>query len=193
MRFMRHGLVCCTFLAAAGCGGFRVPLPAVDIEIGPSAVVEFGPAPGVPGGAPLNAARLELEANCVLPTEDEMRALLVESVGGLLAGFVRIERIDFAGMTTTAESGAFNTLSRVALFLQTDTGLSVSLGESASMEGLGESFTIAPDLPVDLLPLLQAADGGCVTPVLEVDGRVPRTPVSFRNTLTVLVQASAGL
>ena len=73
MRFLRLGLVCCALLAAAGCGGLRVPLPAVEIDIGPSEVVEFGPAPGVPGGSPLNAARLELEANCCCPRRRNAR------------------------------------------------------------------------------------------------------------------------
>jgi hypothetical protein len=183
-------LVC---LVAGGCG-FRVPLPPVELTVGPTARVDFGPGPGTPGGAPLNNAELPLPAICLLPSEADLDALVREAVGDFLADLVRVERVGIARLSATADAGSFDSLTRVAVRLRVDGpgGGRIPVGEVRDLEGLGQAFTIVPEAPVDLLPLLQATAPGCVIPELALDGRVPRQPTSFRSTIQIVVESSAG-
>jgi len=135
---------------------------------------------------------------CAIPGEAEMWDIVKQKLGGLLGGFVAshytIDKLELLESRMTATQGSFEALRSVKLGfkpLPVD-GVAqpvLELGEMASEQGLGTEIVLTPPVPVDLVPIMHAADanttGECPLVAAEVHGLVPVSPVAADVALRV--------
>lgn len=179
-----------------GCGGLVPTLPPVQYTVRPAGAITFGPSSGLPGGTPLRDVAIPLQASCVLPSEMDLIDFIRRTAGDTIAGFVDLSRVEFTQMEVRASQGTFNSLTKVTLALASDKFLplaNLTLGEVVSEDGLGISFVLTADTPVDLLPFLSEIEGDCASLVINVTGRVPREEVVFNSEISLTVHGTVNI
>jgi len=124
---------------------------------------------------------------CTLPDRADLDEMIRQAVGGVVAGMIKLEKLELLEVNIIATSGDFNSLDWLSMYYQPKPVLGigqpvVELGETYSETGLGTAVTLIPDEPVDFLQLIDeiAANPaeGCPKFGVRLNGVVPEvTPV----------------
>lgn len=170
-RFAHYAkpLVLVTLLAGfagtqlSACNG--IPLPPIPVTVNLLVDATIDSNAGLDG-----AAQVNLGAFCDLFTEEELDAMIRAAAGDLIADVATLTSVELAATNIMVTTGTFDPFTTAELTVDI-TGSSADpllLGTAADNDGLGTSFTLTQNTPVDLLNDIQ--DGECGTAVLRVEG-----------------------
>lgn len=161
----------------SGCDGIELPIEVVVPLVQNSSIVAANEADG--------DVSVVVGAFCDLFSEEELDALIRQFGGDLVADLVDITGVELKKVTVTATEGDFDTFtdSDLKLIFLGDSPL--PLGEASDAQGLGASFDLTQDEPVDLLNDLE--DGDCGAPTLHFEGDQPTSDIRFNTTATLTV------
>jgi hypothetical protein len=168
----------------SGCTG--IPLPPIEVTISLVQNVQIQAAGQADG-----SFDVVVGAFCDLFNEEQLDMLLREAGGDVIADLVSIPRAELASVDVTATEGDFSTFTDASLTLTVVGGDPLPLGAAADSAGLGTSFALTQEMPVDLLNDLE--DGQCGVPTMTVTGSVPVSDITLSATATVRVFTQVNL
>tara|TARA_R110001592_G_scaffold308236_2_gene582248 strand:+ start:609 stop:1205 length:597 start_codon:yes stop_codon:yes gene_type:complete len=144
------------------CNGLSLPIE-VTIELVRN--VEISATDAATGSAEVN-----LPAFCDLFSPEQLDALIRNAAGDLIADLVTITGVELKSTEIVATEGTFDPFDTATLRLTVlEPGAEpLLLGAAADNNGLGTSFSLTQETPVDLLNDLK--DGQCGIPTLSLDG-----------------------
>lgn len=161
----------------SGCNGLELPIEVTVPLVQNSAIIAANEADG--------NVDLVVGAFCDLFSEEELDALIRQFGGDLVADLVDITGVELTKVTVTATQGNFDSFTDSDLKLIFLGGSPLALGEASDSQGLGSSFDLSQDTPVDLLNDLE--DGDCGAPTLHFEGDQPAGDITFNTTATLTV------
>ncbi|MBL7649871.1 MAG: hypothetical protein JNK74_27160 [Candidatus Hydrogenedentes bacterium] len=161
----------------SGCNGLELPIEVTVPLIQNSAIVAANEADG--------DVNIAVGAFCDLFSEEELDALIRQFGGDLVADLVDITGVELTKVTVTATEGDFDSFTDSDLKLIFLGASPLPLGEASDSQGLGGSFDLTQDEPVDLLNDLE--DGDCGAPTLHFEGDQPAGDIRFNTTATLTV------
>ncbi len=174
-----------TITQLTGCSG--IPLPPIEVTISLVQNVQIAAADVEATGS----VDVVVGAFCDLFNEEQLDTMLREAGGDLLADLVSIPKAELSSVTVTATQGDFSTFTSATLTLSLLPDGSLALGTAADDAGLGSSFSLTQDTPVDLLNDLE--DGQCGVPTLRLEGSTPAEDITVSATATVKVFTQVNL
>jgi hypothetical protein len=139
---------------------------------------------------------------CILPTRDDIRNVIAQIDGGLLASLIQIDSVDLIETKFTATNGDFNDLTHLGLFWQASPVQGVpqpeiDLGDVVSASGLGLEVVLVPPQPVDFLAIMDNEAGNppgeCPTLGIEIGGKVPEVVAVWDVGITARITGKIGL
>ena len=165
----------------SGCAGVKLPpIPvSFDVVLG----VEIPALASVSG-----SADIPIDSMCALFNAAELEAIVRDEAGDMITDMVEITRIELVATDIVATEGTFAPFNTASFdVIDTEINDTLLLGTAANNDGLGTSFTLALDTPVDVLNDLDAAD--CDSPQLHLDGAgiLEGEPITFDVQVTLLV------
>ncbi len=161
----------------SGCDGVELPIEVVVPLVQNSSIVAANEADG--------DVSVVVGAFCDLFSQEELDALIRQFGGDLVADLVDITGVELKKVTVTATEGDFDTFTDSDLRLLFPGNDPLPLGEASDAQGLGASFDLTQDEPVDLLNDLE--DGDCGAPTLHFEGDQPTGDIRFNTTATLTV------
>lgn len=167
-----------SLLALPGCNGLELPI-TVTIPLTEETTIT---AANEPDGD----VNIPLRVFCDLLSEEDLDAMIREHAGDLIADLVDITKVELHHVTVDAIGGSFDS------FTQSDLSLvflpptpRVLLGEAEDANGLGDTYELSLEEPVDLLNDFN--DGECGVPTLHLEGEQPEDDIAFDTSVTLLV------
>ncbi len=175
VRFTKHFALVALLTGLAGtqlsaCNG--IPLPPIPVTVSLLVDANIATNAGLDG-----ATQVNLGAFCDLFTEEDLNAMIRAAAGDLIADIATLTSVELAATNIMVTTGTFDPFTTAELTVDI-TGSSADpllLGTAADNDGLGTSFTLTQNTPVDLLNDIQ--DGECGTAVLRVEGADALTAV----------------
>lgn len=161
----------------SGCNGLELPIEVTVPLIQNSSIVAANEADG--------EVDIIVGAFCDLFSEEDLDALIRQFGGDLVADLVDITGVELKKVTVTATEGDFDSFTDSDLRLLFPGNDPLPLGEASDSQGLGSSFDLTQDEPVDLLNDLE--DGDCGAPTLHFEGDQPAGDIRFNTTATLTV------
>ena len=163
----------------SGCNGIELPIEVTIPLVQNSSIVAANEADGT--------VDVVVGAFCDLFSAEQLDAMIREFGGDLVADLVEITRVELDAVTVTATAGDFDdfTSSTLSLSLLPIGSDPLALGAAANAEGLGTSFDLTQEEPVDLLNDLD--DGECGVPTLRLQGVKPGADITFSTAARVKV------
>jgi len=172
----------------SACNG--IGLPPIEVNIALAQNIQISAASAIAGSADVTVG-----AFCDLFSEEQLDALVRAAAGDLIADLVTFTSVELAAVTITATEGTFAPFTTATLTLTIlEAGAEpLLLGAAADNSGLGTSFVLTQDTPVDLLNDLE--DGQCGIPTLSLDGGgvAEASDITFDVSVTVLVHTRVRL
>ncbi len=159
----------------SGCGGIPLPPFAITIDLAGGTITPT--EVGVSG-----EVTVPIGAFCDLLDADSLDATIRQAAGDLVADLVTITAVELQSVQVSASAGNFSTFTAVSLTL--DGTPPLPLGAAADTNGLGTSFTLEQETPVDLIGDL---DGQCGVANALLVGSTPAEDITYTTTATVLV------
>lgn len=148
--------------ALPGCAGLQLPPIPVTYPI--ALDVEIPALAGV-----LGSADVTIEEVCALFDNAELEARVRAEAGNLITDLVEITRVELIATEISATEGNFDVFTTASLdVLDTARNEVLLLGTAANNDGLGTTFTLTLDNPVDVFNDLDAGD--CDAPQLHLEG-----------------------
>lgn len=169
------------FIPVALTGCFVVPPVTFTVPV--DAGQTFGPTPLIPAGTQVEDYEVVTSNFIGL---NQIYALAEQQLGGFLAGFIEIDRIELLDTTVTATRGSFSTLEAISLALRvtgSERTYLTALGSESDPGGLGTMFTLTPEVPIDLVYALNPGNEQPPPSLTQlaatVTGSMPEQPVTF--------------
>jgi len=147
----------------AGCPGQDLPPVPVTVDL-----VLGLEIPAINAAA--GSADVDVDEICPLFGVEEIEALVREVAGNVITDNLDITRIELVSTNIMATEGTFDPFTTAVfdLVVQNAGGRVLLLGMAADNDGLGTSFELKLDNPVDLLTDL--APENCGSPQIHLDG-----------------------
>lgn len=168
-----------SLLALPGCNGLELPIK-VTIPLTSETLITAADEPD-------GEVYIALSVFCDLLSEEDLDAMIREHAGDLIADLVDITKVELRHVTVDAIGGDFDSFTNADLKLVPPLPIrdAVLLGEAEDANGLGDSFDLSLDDPVDLLNDFE--DGECGVPTLHLEGDQPEDDIAFDTSVTLLV------
>lgn len=168
-----------SLLALPGCNGLELPI-TVTIPLTSETLITAADEPD-------GEVYIALSVFCDLLSEEDLDAMIREHAGDLIADLVDITKVELRHVTVDAIGGDFDSFTNADLKLVPPLPIrdAVLLGEAEDANGLGDSFELSLDDPVDLLNDFE--DGECGVPTLHLEGDQPEDDIAFDTSVTLLV------
>lgn len=167
-----------------GCGGVPVPIRDITLPIASNITL-----PAVTDAS--GTAQVGIGEVCDLFSEEDLDALVRQQAGDAIADRVSLNAVELKSVNVmTVGESTFSPFTSANLSLDVTGGETIDMGSAMNASGLGTSFSLTRDEPLELIEALGGDD--CVSPILTLEGAGANDVETATFTVEVVVDVILG-